>query len=197
MQSRAILVTCSSGLLFVAACEAGGATVPRVTPCYDEFTRRLVALYADQDGDGRTDQWSYFDGNRPLRGETDTDADGRIDRWEYFTADAGLEKIGSSSHGDGIEDTWSWPAGADGVARVDLARGRDRRIDRREYFVNGVLARAEEDTNGDGRTDRWDRYEGSVLRQAEFDTTLAAGRPNRRVLYDAAGHFQRVEMVER
>src|SRR5262245_30216548 len=135
MQSREILVTLSS-MMFVAACESSGATARRVTPAYDEFTRQLVALYADQDGDGRTDQWSYFAGSRPLRGEKDADADGRIDRWEYFNGEAALEKVGSSSLGDGIEDTWTWPAGADGVARVDHARGRDRRVDRREYFSN-------------------------------------------------------------
>ena len=56
-----------------------------------------------------------------------------------------------------------------------------------------MLVRAEEDTNADGRPDRWDRYEGAVLRQAEFDTTLAGGRPNRRLVYDAAGRFQHVE----
>lgn len=196
MQTREFFVSLC-GVIFTVACEDGGAAARRVTPSYDQFTRQLVALYADQDGDGRTDQWSYFEGSRPLRGEKDANADGRIDRWEYFNADAALEKVGSSSLDDGIEDTWTWPAGGDGVARIERARGRDRRIDRREYFTGGTLTRAEEDTNGDGRIDRWDRYEGSVLRQAEFDTTFAVGRPNRRLLYDAAGRFERVEVIER
>ena len=55
------------------------------------------------------------------------------------------------------------------------------------------MVRSEEDTNGDGQLDRWDRYDGPIRRQTDFDTTLAAGRPNRRVLYDEAGRFLRVE----
>ncbi len=163
------------------------------SPSYDTFTQRLVQLQADQDGNGRIDQWSYFDGNRPLRGEGDTDGDGRIDRWEYFDERAALTRVGTSSLNNGIEDTWTWVVAEGGESHIDRSRRRDRQIDRREYYRDGVLVRAEEDTNADGRPDRWDRYEGAVLRQAEFDTTLAGGRPNRRLVYDAAGRFLRVE----
>ena len=62
----------------------------RAVPSYDDFSGRLVQLSADQNGDGRIDQWTYLDGNRPLRGEADLDADGRVDRWEYFDAQAAL-----------------------------------------------------------------------------------------------------------
>jgi hypothetical protein len=191
MQSReiAFLVLTAVG----AACTTTDAP-RRVTPTYDDFSRRLLALYADQDGDGRVDQWTYFDGNLVLRGEKDADGDGRIDRWEYFDRNAALERIGSSSLNDGIEDTWTSPRAANGDARIDRSRRRDRQIDRREFFSGDVMVRAEEDSNGDGRIDRWDRYEGSVLRQAEFDTTLRQGRANRRAIYDAKGHFVRVEI---
>jgi hypothetical protein len=80
----------------------------RAVPSYDAFSRRLVQLSADQDGDGRADQWTYLDGNRPLRGEADTDADGRVDRWEYFDANAQLQRVGTSSRNDGVEDTWAY-----------------------------------------------------------------------------------------
>ena len=194
MKTRAFL----TAVLFwsVQAC-AAGAPPRHVSASYDDYTRQLVALAADQDGDGRMDQWSYFEGARPLRGEKDADADGHIDRWEYFDAVGGLRMVGSSSREDGIEDTWTWPADADGVNRIDRSQLRDRYVNRREFFVGGTVSRAEEDTNGDGRLDRWDRYENGVLRQAEFDTTLASGRPDRRVLYDAKGRFERVEVVQR
>ena len=126
MQLRVFSVTFAVMVLGAIACAESGATTRKVMPSYDPFTRRLVAIYADQDGDGRSDQWSYLDGNRLLRGEKDADGDGRIDRWEYFNGEAALERIGTSSLGDGIEDTWTWPAGADGVGRIDRARGRDR-----------------------------------------------------------------------
>lgn len=55
------------------------------------------------------------------------------------------------------------------------------------------MTRAEEDSNGDGRVDRWDRYDGGVLREAAFDIALLAGRPDRRIVYDAKGQFVAVE----
>jgi YD repeat-containing protein len=168
-------------------CGAGPET-RRAVPNYDDFTGRLVQLSADQNGNGRIDQWTYLDGNRPLRGEADTDDDGRVDRWEYFDERAALTLIGSSSLGDGVEDTWTRPgATANGEMQVTRSRMRDRRPDRHEYFRGDVLARAEEDTNGDGRIDKWERYEGASLREAAFDTTFTRGRADRRVRYDAQG----------
>lgn len=193
MQNREQLAILALFLMPILGGCATGSDVRRVTPAYDEFTRRLVALYADQDADGRVEQWSYFDGNRPLRGEKDTDADGRVDRWEYFGPDAALVRVGTSSAGDGVEDTWTWTAPDDGAGRIDRSRRRDRHIDRREYFRDGVMTRAEEDTNADGRIDQWNRYEAGVLRQVDFDTTLTSGRPDRRAFYSASGQFERVE----
>lgn len=166
----------------------------RTVPSYDLFTGRLLQLSADQNGDGRIDQWTYLDGQRPLRGEADIDGDGRVDRWEYFDAQARLVSVGTSSRSDGIEDTWTQPTPTpEGETYVAHSRRRDRRLDRHEFYRGQALVRAEEDTNGDGAIDRWDRYEGTVLREVAFDTTFAGGRPDRRVLYDAQGRFSGVE----
>jgi hypothetical protein len=97
--------------------------------------------------------------------------------------------VGTSSRNDGVEDTWTWVAATNGEGRVDISTARDRRIDRHDYYVDGARVRAELDTNGDGRIDRWDRYEGAVLREVQFDTTFAAARADRRLLYDAQGRF--------
>ena len=174
-----------------SACTEGGNRI--IEPSYDPYTGRLIQLSADQDGDGRIDQWTYLDGTRPLRGEKDADADGRIDRWEYFDAQAALVTVGTSSRNDGIEDTWTWVARANGEGRVDLSTRRDRHIDRREYYLDTTLARAELDTNADGRIDRWDRYENTVLREVQFDTSFTAARADRRLLYDAQGRFTGAE----
>jgi len=190
-RGRAIVVCVVLGISAPTACSSAGARA--TVPSYDAFTRQLIQLNADQNGDGRLDQWSFFDGNRPLRGEADTDGDARIDRWEYFDEQSALTRVGTSSLSDGIEDTWTWVKPVNDESRVDRSRRRDRQIDRREYFQAATLVRAEEDTNADGRLDRWDRYEGAVLRQVQFDTTLSTGRPNRRLLYDAQGRFVRAE----
>ena len=190
-----LLQSLVAGLVLMSAC-AQEPSDRRPVPDYDTFTGRLVRLGADQNGDGRLDQWTYLEGNRPLRGEADVDGDGRIDRWEYFNADAALVAIGTSSLGDGIEDTWTQVAlTAAGEAHVARSRHRDRQLDRHEYFKDNVLVRAEEDTNADGRIDRWDRYEGSVMREVLLDTTFGTGKADRRLLYDAQGRFTLAEAV--
>lgn len=187
-----------SGVLILLILAAAGACGPepdrRTVPSYDAFTGRLLQLSADQNGDGRIDQWTYLDGQRPLRGEADTDGDGRVDRWEYFDGQARLVSVGTSSRGDGVEDTWTRPAlTPEGEVHVSHSRRRDHRLDRHEFYRGQALVRSEEDTNGDGAIDRWDRYEGAVLREVAFDTSFTTGRPDRRVLYDAQGRFSGVE----
>ena len=179
-------------VVLAAACERADAR--RTVPSYEEFTRRLVQIAADQNGDGQLDQWTYVYGSRVFRGEADSDGDGRIDRWEYFDAGSTLVKVGGASRGDGIEDMWTAPS-PNAAGEVHIARSlqRDRRTDRHEYFRGDVLTRVEEDTNGDGRIDKWDRYEGAVLREVAFDTGFVSGRPDRRVIYDARGRFVAVE----
>lgn len=173
------------GFICAAACSPAG---PAPEASYDPFTRRLIQITVDLNRDGRPDGRTYMDGNRVLRAEADTDGDGRVDRWEYY-AQSELQRVGTSSRGDGVEDTWTWAPGPDGLRRVDLSRRRDRAIDRREFFRGDTLVRAEEDTNLDGRADKWEQYEGGVLRQVELDLTRSRGRPDRRLLYDAAGRF--------
>jgi hypothetical protein len=165
-----------------------------VVPDYDTFSGRLIVLGADQNGDGQLDQWTYLEGNRPLRGEGDTDGDGRIDRWEYFDRDARLTEVGSSSLNDGVEDTWTWVAPINGEARVDRSQRRDRQIDRREFYKGATLVRVEKDMNGDGKADTWERYDGGRLVEASFDTTFSSGRPDRRVAYDERGRVLRIEV---
>ena len=146
-----------------------GCSTPQVrtvVPSYDDYSRQLLQLGADQNGDGRLDQWTYMDGNRLLRGEADVDGDGRIDRWEYFDGDGKVSTIGSASRNDGVEDTWTSTAPtAAGETRIATSSKRDRVRDRRAFYKGQTLLRVEEDTNGDGSIDKWDRYEGPVLRE--------------------------------
>lgn len=198
MFARALVVSATlGGVVAVVGAVAGctnGSSTRRIAASYDPFTSRLVQISADQDGDGRFDQWTFLDGNRPLRGEADTDRDGRIDRWEYFDTNSVLVSIGTSSRNDGIEDTWTFAAPtAQGETRIVRSRNRDRQWDRTEFMRGTDLIRSEDDSNADGHPDRWDRYEGSVLREAAFDTTLGTGRPNRRLIYDGGGRFAAME----
>jgi hypothetical protein len=176
----------------------GGCSPPHVrnvVPSYDHYSRQLLQLSADQNGDGRLDQWTYLDGNRLLRGEADVDGDGRIDRWEYFDGDGKVSTIGSASRNDGVEDTWtSTAATTAGETHIATSSKRDRVHDRHAFYRGQTLLRVEEDTNGDGLIDKWDRYEGPVLREVGFDVSFSRGRPDRRALYDARGRFTGVEI---
>ena len=192
MPVRSRYLMCVALVGGTVACVAAPAENGRAVPVYDLYSGRLIRLAADQNGDGQIDQWTYLDGNRPLRGEADADGDGRIDRWEYFDANAQLTRVGTSSANDGVEDTWTYVA-VNGEVRVARSRQRDRQIDRLEFFRDNTLLRAEEDTNGDGRTDRWDRYDGGVLREVGFDISMSHGRATRRVRYDEKGRFVAVE----
>ena len=192
MSSQLRELVATGCIALAAACES--AQQRRAVPSYDDFTGRLIQLNADQNSDGRIDQWTYIEGNQPIRGEADTDGDGRIDRWEYFDEAATLMLVGTSSRGDGIEDTWTAPApSADGETMVVTSRHRDRAWDHREFYRGPALVRSEDDTNNDGRIDKWERYDGKVLREAAFDTSLARGRADRRIKYDEQGRFLLVE----
>jgi hypothetical protein len=180
----------AAAVLLTAAC----APEPPVHGVYDERTRALLRLDYDSNGDGRIDVRTYLAGTRPYRTEVDGDGDGRVDRWEYLDVNARVVTVGVSSRGDAIEDRWTWPAAANGERRVDIARLRDRAIDRREFYRDDRLVRAEEDNNADGLADKWEVFDNGVLREVRFDTGYAGGQPDRRLLYDAGGKFVRLEI---
>lgn len=186
------LAATSAVLVCLAAC--AGPQPRGVAGVYDEQTRELVRVDLDRDGDGRIDVRTYTRGSLPLRTEVDTDGDADVDRWEYLDANGQLRSVGSASNGDsGLEDTWTWMVDATGERRVDLARQRDRRITRREYYRDDRLVRADEDTSGDGLPDKWEVFENGVLRQASFDTAFSTGRPDRRIVYSASGQYDHLE----
>jgi len=162
----------------------------RVTPVYDP-AGTIRRLDYDTDRDGRIDMRAYLENGRTVRIEADGNGDGVVDRWEYYRADGQLDRLGTSSESDGVEDTWVVQSGDQ--MRVDIATRRDGVADRHEFHDKGALVRAEQDTNGDGRIDQWQRFDGGKLRELLVDTSRAAGRPDTRLVYEADGSLQRVE----
>lgn len=165
-----------------------------VKPIYDETTGKLRELQYDSNGNGTIDIRTFMDGNRPVQSEIDADEDGVVERWEYYRADGSVEKVGTSSLNDGNEDIRTFP-GPDGqVTRIERSTHRDGTFNRTELLEHGVVVRAEEDSNGDGRPDRWESYQGGTLSVLALDTTLARGRPNRRLVYGPGGEMLRIEV---
>jgi hypothetical protein len=152
-------------------------------PTYDPNTGRLKELTFDQDKNGTIDTWTDMDGARPVLTRMDRNEDGRLDRWEYYGPDGQLLKVGFSRKDDGKPDAWAY-SGADGtIERIEVSSiGDEKKIDRREYYAAGGLARAEDDTNADGVADKWETYENGAVRTASFDEN-GDGKPDRRFTY--------------
>ena len=152
---------------------------------YDPTTGKLVSITYDSNKNGKPDTWSYMDGARVVRVEIDKDEDGKIDRWEYYTPDSKLEKVGWSRANNGKADAWGYQ-GPDGrMGKIELA-GAGGAITRVEYYEHGVLARVEEDTNGDGRIDKWETWRDGAIASVAFDTANR-GTADRRLTYGPGG----------
>jgi hypothetical protein len=166
-----------------------GATDPANPPpqaSYSKETGKLELLTFDTNRDGRTDTWNHMEGTRLVRADIDTNHDGVVDRWEYYDALARLEKVGFSRAGDGKEDAWGYATREGKVERIEVSTKRDGKIDRREFYENDTLTRAEEDADGDGAIDKWETYRNGALASVELDTQRT-GKPDRRLTYGPTG----------
>lgn len=144
---------------------------------YDPKTGRLKKLDYDANKNGRMDSFAYMDATRFVRIEMDQDEDGKIDRWEYYDEKNKIERVGSSSRDDEIQDTWAYPDAGGFLARVETDADRDGAIDKREFFVPRPGVATERVI--------------SVM-EYEFDK---AGQPGRRLYYRPDGSFDRSEKL--
>lgn len=174
-----------AGTLALSGCGAAANTEQQIERVYDA-DGRLQLLKLDANGNGVVDTWSYMDGPRITRIELDGNEDGVLDRWEYYNADQQIEKVGLSQAGDGNVDAWAFYAEDGTMARMEVSTRRDGTPNRVQFYENGVLVRAEEDTNGDSRADKWEQFDGARLASVSFDTKQL-GAPDRRLIYGADG----------
>lgn len=165
----------------ISGCTGDG----KMTPVYDPMTRDLIRLDYDVNGDGRIDVRTFMEHGTPVRLEGDQDGDGRLDRWEYYGPDGQLVKLGTSSHRDGIEDTWLYQSGTS--RRIEISAARDGVVDRTEFYEGVQLVRVETDANHDGKVDHWEDYDQGNLRMLRMDDEQHPGRPVRRLTYRDEG----------
>jgi hypothetical protein len=152
-----------------------------VAGVYTHDSRTLVRLDTDYNGDGRIDARTYMRDGQPIRVEADGNRDGVVDRWEYYGASGVLLRIGASTRGDGLEDTW---VAADGDRRlVEVSTRRDGVIDRRETYRGDTLVSTASDTNGDGHPDLWQELEQGRVARVLIDESGAHRGPTRRIVY--------------
>ena len=112
--------------MFLAASACSSHDIGRqpnenIEAVYNRETNRLEQLLYDSKGNGKTDKWSYMDGTRVLRVESDDDENGVIDRWEYDGPDQKLVKVGYSTLNDGRVNAWAFK-NTDGTRHISDRR---------------------------------------------------------------------------
>lgn len=146
---------------------------------YDDKTGRLKRIDVDQNKNGRIDTFGYWDGTRLIRIEIDADEDGRVERWEHHGDGNKLQSVGTSSKGDGVEDTWSYPDAAGLLLKVEIDTDRDGAVDKRDSYAASP-----------------DAADGRVLAVVELGLDKT-GQPARRLYYRPDGAFDRTETPRR
>jgi hypothetical protein len=188
--------------IFSACGTPAGVHREKPTAEYSEESGRLQRLTFDANEDGRNDAVGVMDGTRVSRIELDTSGNGRTDRWEFYDTDRRLRRVGFSRQDDGVMDAVAVYASDEKSLQLEVSTRRDGRFDRTEFYESDLLARAEEDTDGDGRVDKWESYRrnprvGSGEPPVHMSTVAfddaAIGRPTRRLVYGPDGTLARVE----
>ena len=95
--------------------------------------------------------------------ERDQNGDGKTDLWEYYDSQKRLIKTGFALAGDGVLNAWTYRDAQNQVTKVEVSTRSDGVVDRWEYYEKGQLARVELDTNHDGKVDRWQTYQAGIL----------------------------------
>jgi hypothetical protein len=139
--------------------------------------RSLSELRLDVDLDGTEDTRVHVKGTEVTHVDRDQNGDGRTDLWEYYDPAQQLVKVGFSLAGDGVLDAWAYRDGDGQLTKIEVSTRRDGTIDRWEYYEKGQLARVEEDRDHNGRVDHWSTYEEGILMSTVVDAN-GDGRPD-------------------
>jgi hypothetical protein len=150
-----------AGLLVATVAGSWGCGAPGApaTAEYDPSTGHLKRLSADINHDGQRDAVAVLDGTRLDRIELDLDENGKVDRWDYYDGQRKVQSVGFSRLNDGVLDARAFYDAHGQLARIEVSTHRNGRFNRVEFYENGRLTRATEDSNGDGRVDRWETYQ--------------------------------------
>jgi len=93
----------------------------------------IARIESDVNGDGKIDEWVYYENTVPVKGEKDLNADGKPDTTLIYDAKGTVTRTEADANGDGKIDEWV-------------------------YYEAGKPTKAEKDTNKDGTPDTWIKY---------------------------------------
>lgn len=147
----------------------------------------------DRNGDGKPDQIAHHNGQRtPEVLDNDDDFDGATDNWLYYNPSGVLVKVGSSRKGGTKPDVWAY-GGPDGKpTRQEYDDDGDGQVDRVERLKGNVVDVIEIDGDRNGKPDRWQRWEGGKLQYEDLDTD-GDGKADRRLRYGPKGEVVKME----
>ena len=114
---------------------------------------REVCSFADINGDGRIDLWTYFDESGATRR---TEA--------AYGVNPNVTEIGSYKNGE-----------LDTVARDTTGSAR---LDTWDHYANGKIVARERDKNGDGRLDEWWTFEAGSDLATITEADPRTGKPD-------------------
>ncbi len=93
----------------------------------------ITRVESDTNGDGKIDEWVYYEEGIPVKGEKDINGDGKPDTTLYYDPKGIIIRAESDTNGDGKIDEWV-------------------------YYEANKPVKAEKDTNKDGKPDTWVVY---------------------------------------
>jgi hypothetical protein len=93
----------------------------------------VTRVEVDINGDGKTDEWVYYEEGIPVKGAKDINGDGNSDTTLFYDAKGIIIRSEADANGDGKIDEWV-------------------------YYEANKPVKAEKDTNKDSKPDTWLTY---------------------------------------
>jgi antitoxin component YwqK of YwqJK toxin-antitoxin module len=112
----------------------------------------------DRNHDGKVDHIEIYDAKGIIsKIENDTKGDGKIDEWVYYENEIPV-KAERDLTGSGKPNMTLFYDNKGHVIRSEADTKGDGKIDERVYYENDKPVKAEKDINGDGKADTWITY---------------------------------------
>lgn len=93
----------------------------------------IIKVGNDTAGDGKINEWIYYENGIPVKGEKDLTGSGKPNMTLYYDNKGQITKSEADTNNDGKIDEWV-------------------------YYENGKPVKAEKDTKGNGKPDTWITY---------------------------------------
>jgi len=118
-----------------------------------------------------------FSGSQELCSFADLNGDGRIDVYSYFGPDGRIRRRESAYSVDKAVDEIATYEGGE-LKLVARETNFDGKIDTWDYYEGGKLSRRERDKNGDGRLDEWWTFEPGTENATIVGADARTGKPD-------------------